>query len=181
MAHRCCWIEKQRREDAELNDLGAPACKYKKIFGTPQPMHFFLLVSFFSCDPFAVVQSLSHVWLFVTPWTVAHQASLSFTISLSLRRLMSPWVSDAIQPSHPLSPPSPFAFPVSGSFPMSQFFTSDGQSTRASVSTSVLPMNIQDWFPLGLTDLIALQSKGLSGVFSSTTVQKCHFFSARPS
>jgi len=64
------------------------------------------------------------------------------------------------------------SFPVSGSFPMSQFFTSDGQSIGASASASVLPMNIQDWFPLGLTGLIFLQSKGLSRVFSSTTVQK---------
>ena len=92
-----------------------------------------------------------------------------------------PLSQDAIQPSHPLSPPSPFAFPASGSFPVSQFFTSDDQSTGVSASTSVLPMNIQDWFSLGLTGLISLQSKGLSGVFSSTTVQKCQFFSAQPS
>ena len=64
------------------------------------------------------------------------------------------------------------SFPVSGSFLMSQFFTSDGQSIGASASASVLPMNIQDWFPLGLTGLIFLQSKGLSRVFSNTTVQK---------
>ena len=65
-------------------------------------------------------------------------------------------------------------FPVSGSFPMSQFFTSGGQSIRASASASVLPMNIQDWFPLGWTGLISLQSMGLSRVFSNTTVQKHH-------
>ena len=100
---------------------------------------------------------------------------------LELAQTYVHWVSDAIQPSHPLSPPSPFAFPASGSFPMSQFFISDGKSTGASASTSVLPMNIQDWVPLGLTGLISLQSKGLSGVFSSTTVQKCQFFSAQPS
>ena len=63
------------------------------------------------------------------------------------------------------------SFPVSGSFLMSQLFTSGNQSTRASASTSVLPMNIQDWFPLGLTGWIPLQSKGLSKVFSNTTVQ----------
>ena len=68
--------------------------------------------------------------------------------------------------------------PASGSFPMSQFFTSGGQSIGVSASTSVLPMNIQDWFPLGLTGLISLQSKGLSRVFSSTT-QKHQFFSAK--
>ena len=64
------------------------------------------------------------------------------------------------------------SLPVSGSFPMSQFFTSGGQSTRASASASVLPMNIQDWFPLGLTGLTSLLSKGLSRDFSNTTVQK---------
>ena len=88
------------------------------------------------------------------------------------------WVSDAIQPSHPVIPFSSClqSFPESQSFPMSQFFTSGGQSIRVSASASVLPMNIQDWFPLGLTGLISLQSKGLSRVFSSTTVQKHQFF-----
>ena len=67
-------------------------------------------------------------------------------------------------------------FPPSGSFPISQLLASDGQSIGASASKSVLPMNIQDWFPLGLTGLISLQSKGLSRVFSNTTVQKHQFF-----
>ena len=69
------------------------------------------------------------------------------------------------------------SFPVSGSFPMSQFI-SHGQSTGASAAASFLPVNTQDWFPLGLTDLISLQSKGLSRVFSNTTVQKHQFFGA---
>ena len=69
------------------------------------------------------------------------------------------------------------SFPASGSFPVSQFFTSGGQSIGASASASVLPMNIQDWFPLGWTSLISLQSKGLSRVFFNTTVQKHQFFS----
>ena len=68
------------------------------------------------------------------------------------------------------------SFPASGSFQMSQFFTSDSQSIGTSASASVLPMNIQDWFPLGLTGLISLQPKGLSRVFSNTTVQKHQFF-----
>ena len=68
------------------------------------------------------------------------------------------------------------SFPASGSFPMSQFFASGGQSIGVSASASVLPMNIRDWFPLVLTVLISLQSKGLSRVFSNTTVQKCQFF-----
>ena len=73
------------------------------------------------------------------------------------------------------------SFPASGSFPMSQFFASGGQSIGASASASVLPMNIQDWFPLGLTGLISLLFKGLSRVFSSTTVQKHQFFGAQTS
>ena len=73
------------------------------------------------------------------------------------------------------------SFPASGSFPVSQFFTSGDQSIGASASASVLPMNIQDWFPLGLTGLMSLQSKGLSRVFSNTIVQKHQFFGAQPS
>ena len=68
------------------------------------------------------------------------------------------------------------SFPSSGFFPVSQFFASGGQSSGASASASVLPVNIQDWFPLGLTGLISLQSRGLSRVFSNTTVQKHQFF-----
>ena len=73
------------------------------------------------------------------------------------------------------------SFPASGSFPRSQFFTSGSQSIGASASASVLPVNIQDWFPLGWTGWISLQSKGLSRVFSNTTVQKYQFFNAQPS
>ena len=73
------------------------------------------------------------------------------------------------------------SFPASVSFPMSQFFTSGGQSIGASASASVLPMNIQDWFTLELTGLISLKSKGLSRVFSSTTVWKHQFFGTQPS
>ena len=77
----------------------------------------------------------------------------------------------------PLSfcPPS---FPASGSFPISRLFTPNGQSTGASASTSVFPMNIQDWFPLELTGLLSLQSKGLWRVFSKTTIQKHQFLAA---
>ena len=90
-------------------------------------------------------------------------------------------VSDANQPSHPLLSPSPQAsgFPASGSFPISQFLASVGQSTRASASASVLPMNIQAWFPLGWTGWISLLSKGLWRVFLNTTVQNHHFFGAQ--
>ena len=116
-------------------------------------------------------------------WTAACQASLSFTISLSLVRLMS---VESVMPSnhlilcHPLSSCLQ-SFPESGSFPVSQFFALGCQSAGVSASASVLPMNIQNWFPLGLTGLISLLSKGLSRVFSSTTVQKHKFFSVQPS
>ena len=73
------------------------------------------------------------------------------------------------------------SFPASGCFLMSRLFSSGGQSIGASTSTSVLLMNFQDWFPLGLTGLISLQSKGLSNVFSSTTAQKHQFFGIQPS
>ena len=94
-------------------------------------------------------------------------------------RLSSPWCHPAISSScHPLLL-LPQSFPASGSFPRSQFIASGGQSIRVSASVSVLPMNIQDWFPLGWTGWISLQSKGLSRVFSSTTVQKHQFFEAQ--
>ena len=90
------------------------------------------------------------------------------------------WVSDAIRPFSVI----PFSshlqsFPASGSFPLSQLFTWGSQSIGISASTSVLPMNILDWFPLGRTGWISLQSKGLSRVFSNTTVQKHQFFGAQ--
>ena len=87
---------------------------------------------------------------------------------------LSHWVSDVIQPSHPVSFPAAPAFNLSQHqcLPMNQFFASGGQNIGVSTSASVLPMNIQDWFPLGWTGWISLQSKGLSGVFSNTTVQK---------
>ena len=94
------------------------------------------------------------------------------------------WVSDAIYPSHPLPPPSPFAFHLSkhqGSFPGSQLFPSGGQNIGASASTSVLPMNIQDRFPLGWTGWIFLLSKGLLRVFSRATVWKHLYFGVQSS
>ena len=91
------------------------------------------------------------------------------------------WVSKAIQPSHPAAPFSscPQSFPESGSFPMSQLFASVGQSIEA--SASVLPTNIQGWFPLRLTGLISLQSKGLSRIFVSTVTWKHQLFISQPS
>ena len=115
-------------------------------------------------------------------WTAALQASFSFTITLSLLKLMS---IGSVMPSNYLilrHPPS-LALILSWqqSFPVSHLFASDSQSIGASASAPVLLMNIQDWFPLELTGLISLLSKGLSRVFSSTTVQKHQFFSSQPS
>ena len=132
---------------------------------------------------FSSVQSLSSVWLFVTPWTAAHQASLSITNSQNLLKLMSITLvmPSTISSSVILCSSSLQFCLASGSFPMNQSFASGGQSIGASASASVLPVNIKDWFPLGLTDLIFLQSKGLSRVFSNTTVQKHQFLGAQPS
>ena len=129
---------------------------------------------------FCSVQPLSRVRLFATPWTAACRASLSITNSQNLLKLMS---IQLVMPSnhailcHPLLLLLSI-FPASGSFLLSQFFTSGGQSIGASASALVLPVNIQGWFPLGSCGLI-LQSKGLSRVFSNTTVQKHQFFGAQ--
>ena len=129
---------------------------------------------------FSSSQSLSCVRLFVTPWTAACQASLSITNSQSLHKL----ISIALGMPSTISSCRPFSshlqpFPASKSFPISQLFASGGQSIGVSASASVLPMNIQGWFPLGLTGLSSLPSKGLSRVFSNTTVQKHQFFSTQ--
>ena len=89
---------------------------------------------------------------------------------------LSPWCHPSISSSIVPFSCCPQSFPASWSFPMSQLFTSGGQSIGVSASTSVFPMNTQDWSPLGWTDWISLQSKGLSSVFSNTTVQKHQFF-----
>ena len=124
-----------------------------------------------------VVQLQSRVWLFLTPWTAAHQASCP---SLSPRICsnsypLSQWCHPTISSSVTLFS-CPLSFPASESFPMSQLFTSGGQTIGASASASVLPVNIQGWFPLGLTGLISLLSMGLSRVFFSTTVWNHQFF-----
>ena len=112
------------------------------------------------------VQSLCRVQLFETPWTEACQASLSITNSWSLLTQVH-WVSEAIQPSHPLLSPSPptFNLSASASFQMSQFLASGGQSIGVSASASVLPMNIQDWIPLGWTGDFGTQENKVSPCF----------------
>ena len=130
---------------------------------------------------FNSVQSLSRVRLFATPWIAAHQASLSITNSQSLFKLMS---IESVMPSNHLILGRPLLFlpPIPPSiivFSTSQLFAWGGQSIGVSASASVLPMNTQDWPPLGCTGCISLQPKGLSRVFSNNTVQKHPFFSAQ--
>ena len=130
----------------------------------------------------SVTQSCLTLW---DPMDCKNQASLSFTISWSLLTLMS--IESVMPSNHPvpchplLLLPSIFPSIFPRSFPMSHLFTSGGQCIGASTSASVHPMNIQDWFPLGLTGLISLLSKGLSRVFHNTTAQKHQFFSAQSS
>ena len=117
----------------------------------------------------------------MTPWTTACQASLSITNSQSLLKLMS--IESGMPSNHLIFCCTlllrPSIFPSIRVFPVSQFFTIGGQSIKASASPSVLPMNIQDCFPLGLTGLISWHSKGLSRVFYNTTVQKHQFFGSQ--
>ena len=132
---------------------------------------------------FSSVQSLSPVRLFASQWTATCQACCPsptprvYSNSCPLCCWCHPTISFSVISfsSHLQS------FPASGSFQMSQLFASGGQSIGVSTSTSVLPMNIQDWSPLGWTGWISLQSKGLSRVFSNTTVQKHQLFGPQPS
>jgi len=128
-------------------------------------------------------QSLIRVWLFATPWITARQASLSITNYRSSLRLTS--IESVMPSSHLilcrpllLLPPS---LPASEYFPMSQLFAWGGQSTGVSALASLLPKNTQGWSPWEWTGWISLQSKGLSRIFSNTTVQKHQFFVAQPS
>ena len=132
-----------------------------------------ILLLLFSCP---VVSQL-----FETPWTAACLANLFLTISWSLPKFMS--IALLMPSSHlilwcPLLL-LPSVFPSIKDFSVSQLFASDDQNTGFSTSASVLPMSIQHWFPSRLTHFISLQSKGLLGVFSSTTVQRRQFFSAQ--
>ena len=127
------------------------------------------------------VKSLSCVWFFATHGLqhvrllCPSPTSRACSNSCPYSRWCHPTISSSVVP---FSSCLQF-FPASGSFLMSQFFASGGQSIGISASASVLPMNIQDWFPLGLTGWISLQTKGLSRVFFNTTVQKHQFFGAQ--
>ena len=131
---------------------------------------------------FSPVQSLSRVWLLATPWTTDARPPCPsptpwvYSNSCPFSRWCHPTISSSVIPFSSC----PQSFPASGSFPMNQFFIPGDQSIGVSASVSVLPMNIQDWFPLGWTGWISLQSKGLSRVFNST-VQKHQCFSVQPS
>ena len=126
------------------------------------------------------VQSFSYVRLFVTPWTAPRQASCSLTTpgaclnSCPLSQWCHPTISSSVIPF----PSCLQSFPASRSFPKSQSFTSGGQRIGVSASASVLPMNIQDWFPLGWTAWISLQDQRLSSVFNNTA-QKHQLFSTQ--
>ena len=141
---------------------------------------FYMCILLVSCTllywSLSSAQSLSYVWFFVTPWAAATSPPYPsptpwvYSNSCPLSRWCHPTISSFIVPFFSCLQP----FPASGSFQMGGLFTSGGESIGA--SASVLPMNIQDWFPLGFTDLISLLSKGLSRVFPNTTVQKHQFF-----
>ena len=135
------------------------------------------LSQFFMSTFFVVFKSLSRVWLFVTPWTAACLAFLSFTISLSLLKVMS---TESVMPPNHLILCHPLLL-LPSTFPSIRVFSNElallirGPKYWSFSSVSVLPMNIQGWFPLGLTGLIFLLSKGLSRVFSSTTVSTVYW------
>ena len=137
----------------------------------------------YSCDYKLQLLSIVVMSDSVMSWTAAHQAPLCSTIPRSLLSFMS---IELVMLSNQLILCCPFllclqSFPASVSFPMTKLFTSSCQSIGGSASPSVLPRKIQGWFPLGLTGLLSLQSKGLARVFSNTTVEKHQFFSNQPS
>ena len=127
------------------------------------------------------VQSLNHAWLFATPWIAARQAFLSITNSgvhpnsCPLSRWCHPAISSSVVPFSSC----PQSLPASESFPMSQLFAWGGQSFGVSALASFFPKKSRGWSPSEWTGWISLQSKGLSRVFSNTTVQKHQFFSAQ--
>ena len=150
-----CWVAQSWWLNGITNSMNMSLSKLGTQFRAPVVnVQLFVAV---------VVKSLSYAWLFVTPWIAARQVSLSFSISRSLlnscplSRWCHPTISSSVIPFFSCLQP----FPASGSFPMSQLFASGGQSIEASASASVLQMNSQGWFPVRLTGLISLLSKGL--------------------
>ena len=138
----------------------------------------FILPEYLSKCPF-VAYSLSPVWLFATPWTAVRQASLSLTI-WEFAQIHVHWVSDAIQPSHPLLPPSPPALNLSqhqGLFQWGSYLYQVAKVLELQLQHLSFQWILKVWFHFGLTGLISLLSKGFSRVFSSTAVQRHQFFS----
>ena len=137
-----------------------PTILKSSLFSTFLPKFVFLMISTLMGVRSFIVQSLSCIWLFATPWTAACQASLFFispgvcSNSCPLSQWCHPTISSFVTPFSSC----PQSFPATGAFPMSGLFTSGGQSIGASASASLLAMNIQGWFPLGLTGLIPLLS-----------------------
>ena len=189
-------IAQHRNEEIGIGTMLLIGLEILSLFH--QFLHFFFLV--YGCDT-VICKKCMYAYLWSLRWLKCISLLFSYEVvsnSLRLQGLqharllclsLSPdsdtcvhWVSDATQPSHPLL--STFSscsqsFPASVSFPVSQLFASGGQSIGA--SASVLPMNIQGWFPLQLTSFISLLSKGLSRVFSSTTIWKHQFLGTQPS
>ena len=157
-----------QNETALWHSVAVLCCDVRHKIKTPYVVPPWYLIKLRGLCVVVVVQLLSCVWLCNPPDCSTPGSPVSHYL-LKLAQTHVHWVSDAIQPSHPL--------PSLGSFTMSQLFSSSSQSIGASASASVLPTNIQDWFPLGWTGWITLQSKGLSSVFSSTTVFKSISFS----
>ena len=159
----------QKEQEEFQNSFGISEEFHLNQF-SPESKEYYCHILFKKLSLRLSVQFSLSVWLpislFATPWTTARQASLSITNSQILLKLMS---IESVMPSnhlilcHPLLLP-PSVFPSSRVFPRSQFFASGGQSIGVLASASILPMNIQDWFPLGLTGLISLLSKGLSSL-----------------
>ena len=167
------YLFPESESQTEASRMGTFATWDQELFILVSPWSRHLMFCFSS------VQSLSHVWLFVTPWTTARQASLSITNSWSLPKLMS---TELVIPSNQLILCRPLLLPPSILSSIRVFSNESALHIRwpkywsFSFKTSDLPMNTQDWSPLEWIGWISLQSKGLSRVFSNTTVQKHQFF-----
>ena len=166
MGHRWIWVIKSREKKSNI---------------AAESLATMLLLQYIACLQLHSSVQFSHSLMSNTdPINRSTPGLPVYHQLLEITQTHVHWVDDVIQPPHPLSSPSPPAFlqsvPASGSFPMSQFFTSGGHTIGVSASASVLPMNSQGWSPLEWTGWISLQSKGLSRVFSNTTVQKHQFF-----
>ena len=197
MVHQCHSPERSRNSGAgapEATDIYKPLKRWEKWreeMSTPEGSSSLLAATYFSEDTmsFQWIVSLCCCSVAQLCLTLCNPMNISMPgfpvlhYLLELAQIHVHWVTDAIQPSHSLFPPSLPACNLSQhqSFPMSWLFTIGGQSIGASASTSVLPMNIQGWFPLGSTGLIFLLFKGLWRIFSSTTIPKYQFFGAQPS